>query len=232
MAMSIPPSVLNVCTISHFCSFQVLDDCETVTFRVAGSAEYLYPGQPSVRCISLPSQEDALALFDDFLVHTRSFNVNNVHSPTVHTMIHGLYAQLRQGQEINLGSAALILSFSAASAFFWDKDFPSTFNFLAEDKAAAQSHAWRGAALDLLDQCQRTAVNSLDTIHARLVLADLVYNMEGTSSRFRYIHSGARAAAYDLRLHLVDLPDNESGDSELLRETKRRAWWYLAVTDW
>lgn len=210
----------------------MLDDCDTLTFRVASSDEYLYPVQLPFRCISLPSQEDALALLEDFLAHTRSYNVSNVHSPTVRTMIHDLYAQLRQGQEIDLGSAALIFSFCANSAFFWDKDLPSTFNFLAEDKAAAQSHAWRGAAFDLLDQCQRTALKSLDAIHARLVLADLIYNIEGTSSRFRYIHSGARAAAYELGLHVVDLPGNESGDSEPLRETKRRAWWYLATTDW
>lgn len=147
-------------------------------------------------------------------------------------MIHKLYTQLRRGQAIDLGSAALILSFCAVSAFFWDKNFPSTLSFLAEDKAAAQSYAWRGAAFDLLDQCQQTALKSLDAIHARMVLADLIYAIEGTSSRFRYIHSEARAAAYELGLHVVDLPGNESYDSEVLRETKRRTWWYLATTDW
>lgn len=112
------------------------DDCDTFTFHAARSGEISNLGQPSVRCIDLPSQEDALALFEDFIVHTHSYNADNLHGPTVHTMIHGLYTQLGQGQAIDLGSAALILSFCAASAFFWDKDFPSTFNFLAEDKAA------------------------------------------------------------------------------------------------
>ncbi|ROV95207.1 hypothetical protein VMCG_08564 [Cytospora schulzeri] len=208
------------------------DDYNTFTFRVASSGEISIPRQPSVRYIDLPSEEDALTLFKDFLVHTRSYNLSNMHSPTAHTMIEDIYTQLNQGHAVDLGSVALVLSFCAASAFFWDKDFQSAFDFLTEDNAAAQSHAWRRAAFDLLDQCQRTALKSLEAIHARLVLADLIYNMEGISSRFRYIQSGARAAAYELGLHVVDLPGNESSDSEFLRETKRRIWWYLATTDW
>ncbi|KUI65772.1 hypothetical protein VM1G_01373 [Cytospora mali] len=207
-------------------------DWETFTFRVAGSGEYLYPRQASVRCIDFPSQEDTLALLEDFLGHTRSYIVHTLHIPTVHTMVHDLYVQLRKGQEVDLGAAALVFSFSAAAAFFWDKDFPSAFNFLIADNAAAQSRAWQGVAFDLLDKCQRPALYSLDAIQAMLVLADLIYNMEGLSSRFRYLHSGARAAAYELRLHLIDFPGHESSDSEFLREMKRRIWWYLAATDW
>lgn len=147
-------------------------------------------------------------------------------------MIHNLYTQLRQGDKVNLASVAFVLSFCAASAFFWDQEFPSGFNFLSEENAAAHSHAWRASAFDLLDQSQRVALNSLDAIHASLILADLIYNMEGTSSRFRYIQSGARAAAYEMGLHLIDLPGHENGDTSLYREMKRRAWWYLASTDW
>lgn len=208
------------------------NDCDTIIFRATRSGEISNTGRLSVRCIDLPSQDDALALFEDFLVYTRSYNVNNVHGPTVYTMINDLYTQLAQGQTIDFDSAALILSFCAASAFFWDKNCSSAFNFLTEENATAQSHVWRGAAFDLLDQSQRTTLVSLNAIHARLILADLIYNLEGTSSRFRYVHSGARAAAYELGLHVVDLPGNEPGDDEFLREIKRRIWWYLATTDW
>lgn len=211
---------------------QVLDDCDTFTFRITGIGEYLSPRQNPVRYIDLPSREDALALYKDYLEHTSSHIANTLHSPTVHSIIHELYTQLNQGQKVDLSSVALILSFFASSAFFWDKGFPSAFNFLTEENAAAQSNIWRGAAFDLLDQCQRAAMNSLDSIQAGLVLADLVYNMEGTSSRFRYIHSGARATACGLGLHLIDLPGSESGDSEFRQEMKRRIWWYIAATDW
>lgn len=147
-------------------------------------------------------------------------------------MIHKLYTQLRQGEKANLASVAFILSFCAASAFFWDQEFPCGFNFVSEENAATYSQVWRASAFDLLDQAQRAALNSLDAIIGRLILADLIYNMEGTSSRFRYLQSGARAAAYEMDLHLIDLPGHEDGDTSLNREIKRRVWWYLASTDW
>lgn len=147
-------------------------------------------------------------------------------------MIGDVYTQIRQGHRIDLGSAALILSLCAASAFFWDEDFPSRVNFLSEGIAATQSLVWRSAAWDLLDQAQRAASNSLEAIQARLILADLLYNNEGTTSRYRYVQSCARAAAYELKLHLIDLPGNSSTDTPVLREMKRRLWWYVASTDW
>lgn len=56
--------------------------------------------------------------------------------------------------------------------------------------------------------------------------------MEGTTARFRYLHSCARAAAYELKLHLIDFPGLDSTDGLILREMKRRIWWYLVGTDW
>lgn len=159
--------------------------------------------------------------------------MNLIHQPRAKTLIHELYKQLRrQGGKINLSSVAFVLSFCAASAFFWDQEFPHGLDFLSEENAAKCSRAWRASAFDLLDQSQRAGLHSLDTIISRLILADLVYNMEGTSARFRYIQSAARAAAYEMDLHLIDLPAHENGDTIPDREMKRRVWWYLASTDW
>lgn len=211
---------------------KAIDDCDLFTFRVRSCDEYSSLQNSPPRCIDVPSREVALALFKDYLDNTDFHVVNLIHYPTTQTMIQKLYTQLRQGEKVNLVSVAFVLSFCAASAFFWDQECPSVFNFRSEGNAAAHSHTWRASAFDLLDQSQRAALNSLDAIHARLVLADLVYNMEGTSSRFRYIQSGARAAAYEMGLHLIDLPGHENGDTSLCREMKRRVWWYLVSTDW
>lgn len=211
---------------------KAIDDCDLFTFRVRSCDEYSSLQHSSLRCIDVPSREDALALFKDYLDNTDFHVVNLINYPTTQTMIQELYTQLRQGEKVNLASVAFVLSFCAASAFFWDQEVPSIFNFRSEESAAAHSHKWRASAFDLLDQSQRAALNSLDAIHARLILADLIYNMEGTSSRFRYIQSGARATAYEMGLHLIDMPSHENGDSDLSREMKRRVWWYLASTDW
>lgn len=166
-------------------------------------------------------------------MNTSYFRFGNVmHPPSIQAMIGEVYAQLRQGHRIDLGSAALILSVCAASAFFWDRDVVSQFNFQSEDHAASQGHAWRAVTWDLLDHGQRAAKHSLDAVQAWLVLADIVYNMEGTTARFRCIHACARTVAYELKLHIVDLPGNDSSDSVLLREMKRRVWWSLVATDW
>lgn len=210
----------------------MLDDCDVFTFHVTSGGETLNPKHASARCIDMPCREDALALFTEYLDNTDFHIVNLLHYPTVQTMIHDLYTQLRQGEKASLGSAAFVLSFCAASAFFWDQEFPTPFNFLSEENSAAHSRIWRAAAFDLLDQSQRTATHSLDAIYARLILSDLIYNIEGTSSRFRFIQSGARAAAYEMGLHLLDLPGQDTGDTKFSREMKRRVWWYLASTDW
>ncbi|KAG6353761.1 hypothetical protein INS49_005239 [Diaporthe citri] len=168
----------------------------------------------------------------DYLDNTDFHVVNFIHYPTAQATIAKMYTQLRQGEKVNLASVAFVLSFCAATAFFWDQEFPCGFSFLSEENAAAYSQVWRASAFDLLDQSQRAALNSLDAIIGRLILADLIYNMEGTSSRFRYIQSGARAAAYEMGLHLIDLPGHEDGDTSIYREMKRRVWWYLASTDW
>lgn len=173
-----------------------------------------------------------MALLKEYLDNT-DFHIGTlIHYPTAQTTIHHLYKQLQQDDKVSLPSVAFVLSVCAASAFFWDQEFPSGFDFLSEENAATCSRAWRVSAFDLLDQCQRADLNSLDIILARLILADLVYNMEGTSARFRCIQSAARVAAYEMGLHLVDLPSRGMGDTSVDREIKRRIWWYLASTDW
>lgn len=197
-----------------------------------GTGKYAGARHTNIRCIDLPSHEDAVSLFKDY-IDSSDFHVANIlHAPLVEAMVDDVYTRLRQGHCTDPGSAALILSLCAASAFFWDEASQSRFNFLSEDNAAAQSLVWRSAAWDLLDQAQRAASHSLDGIQARLLLADLLYNIEGTTSRYRYIHSCARAAAYELRLHLIDLPGSSLTDTPDLLELKRRIWWYIASTDW
>lgn len=210
----------------------VLDDSINFSFHVARSGESSGSSHSRNRCIDLPSHDDAASLFHDYLNASYFLIASILYPPSFHTTMSGLYTQLRHDQYVDTGSAALILAVCASAAFFWDQDLPVMCNFRSEDHAAAQSHIWRTAACDLLDQSQRCAANTLESIQARIILADLFYNMEGTTSRFRYFHSCARAAAYEMRLHLVDLPGVDSTDGLFLREMKRRIWWYLVGTDW
>lgn len=185
-----------------------------------------------MRYIDLPSREDAHALFEDYMDNL-SFRFGNImHPPTVQNTIGEVYAQLRQGHRVDHGSAALILSVCATSAFYWDPDGSALFNFSSEEHATAQSHAWRAAAWDVLDQGQRSASLSLDAVQARLVLADILFDLEGTTARFRYNHSCAKATAYELGLHIVDLPGSRTSEDAFTKELKRRIWWSVTGTEW
>lgn len=211
---------------------QALDDCHTYTFRVRGSGEFTSVRQTDVRIVDLPSQEDALEFFVVYLNSSDSQVPNILHPSSVQASIVDVYSHLQQGQKTNLGSAGLILSICAAGALLWEEGFSSRFNSLSNDNAATQCIVWRTAAWDLLDEAQRVGLRSLEAVQARLVLAEILYNMEGTTSRYRHVQSCARTAAYELRLHLVDLPGNISADTPFLREMKRRLWWHIASNDW
>lgn len=209
-----------------------LDGWVKFSFRVAPPGSYSGPNSSSTRCVDLPSRDDAASLFHDYLDASDVQVAAMLHPPSFQATMSNVYSQLRQGHQVDISCAALILAICAATAFYWDQDLPFLFPFQSEDHAAAQSHAWRTAACDLLSQSQRCSSTGLETIQAQVIIADLIYNMEGTTSSFRYMHSCARAAAYELKLHMIDLPGQSLTDDTILREMKRRVWWYLVGTDW
>ncbi|KAF6799531.1 hypothetical protein CMUS01_15623 [Colletotrichum musicola] len=59
-----------------------------------------------------------------------------------------------------------------------------------------------------------------------------MYNFEGCSARFRFLHSCSLSAARESCLHLTDSPASESRDDIPTREIKRRVWWLIVSTDW
>lgn len=197
-----------------------------------GDGEFTRVRHTDVQVVEIPTREDALEFFLVYLNNSDSQVPNILHRSSVQVSIVDVYSHLQQGHKINLGSAGLILSICAAGALLWEEGFSSRFSFLSDDNAATQCIVWRTATWDLLDQAQRIGLHSLEAIQARLILAEILYNMEGTTSRYRYVQSCARTAAYELRLHLVDLPGNMSADTPFLREMKRRIWWHIASNDW
>lgn len=223
---------VSVDTDHFFPDSQAFDDCDTFTFRVKGSGDFTSTRSPDVRIIDLPSREDTLELFAIYVNSSDSQVPNILHPSSVQYTIADVYSHLQQAHKISLGSAGLILTLCAAGALLWEEGISSRFNLLSEDNAITQCILWRNAAWDLLDQTQRAASHSLEAIQARLVIADILYNMEGTTSRYRYVQACARAAAYELRLHTIDLPGNISADTPFLREMKRRIWWHIASNDW
>lgn len=165
------------------------------------------------RTVHVPS---ARFLISDFYV--RAFRVPNLDQRTTHT-----------------ACAAFILSICATAAFFfWDKDTVASCRlFRSVDHAARQAHEWLREAWDLLDQLRRVPNSgSLMEVQANIILSDLLYNMEGCSTRFRYLHSRALAVAREISLHLTDASPARDNEDRPLKEVTRRVWWHIASTDW
>ncbi|KAB5530273.1 hypothetical protein GE09DRAFT_386008 [Coniochaeta sp. 2T2.1] len=190
-------------------------------------------------CVLLPAKQDTLAMFDYFL-RTSHCNPRAIHVPYARSAISNFYSRnlgvrSRARQPPDAAVAAFIFSFCATAAFFWDKrGFPTHQLFSSVDQAVRKSNVWLNATWDLLDQSRRLAGSgSLQEVQAYLVLSDLLYNMEGCSTRFRYLHNRALTVAREIQLHLIDFATGtRPDDSDPLTEVKRRLWWHIASTDW
>ncbi|KAB5581140.1 hypothetical protein GE09DRAFT_463982 [Coniochaeta sp. 2T2.1] len=219
------------------------DARESYTFRVAEPMDpsITKPPCPSEAslCVLLPAKQDTLAMFDYFL-RTSHCNPRAIHVPYTRSAVSDFYsrafgARSRARQSPDAAVAAFIFSFCATAAFFWDKrGFPSYQMFSSVDQAVRQSNVWLNAAWDLLDQSRRVpGSGSLHEVQAYLVLSDLLYNMEGCSTRFRYLHNRALTVAREIQLHLIDVATGTGPvDDDPLTEVKRRLWWHIASTDW
>lgn len=178
-----------------------------------------------------------LALVEDY-INDPSHLLHIIHAPSTRALVSDVYTRLSHGQQVRNGEVALMLSIAASSAFLWDGRMDVKYTFDSHEDAAYRSRMWRKAAWDLQDQSIRATSGSLQDVHARMVLAELIYNMEGCSPRFRCLQSAALAVAREISLHLIDASDRrhcellDAMEDVTLREIKRRTWWHLASTDW
>lgn len=171
-------------------------------------------------------REEALLLLQDFVDNPYHL-LPIIHESSARALIDEFYTCGSRYEKVNPAHAALILSISATSASFFNKNMKCHYNFASSEEAAQASLTWRQSALLTLDESQRTASGCLEEIQARAILAYLVYNTESCSARFRFLHSSSVAAARDASLHLIDSPGSQHKDN-----VPRRLWWHIASTDW
>ncbi|KAF5488873.1 putative transcription factor lepB [Colletotrichum fructicola] len=179
----------------------------------------------------LMTREEAMSLLEDF-TNNPFHMLPIIHAPTTRAMIDTFYNTLSQGQDPSAAQAALILSIAATSAFFFNENSKAFSTFASSEDATQAALAWFRSALNILDQSQQITYGCLAEVQARTILAYLIYNFEGCSGRFRFLHSCSLASAREGLVHLVDSPNSEQQDDATTREIKRRVWWHIAATDW
>ncbi|OHE99285.1 hypothetical protein CORC01_05326 [Colletotrichum orchidophilum] len=179
----------------------------------------------------LMPREEALLLLQDFL--DNPFHLLPILHPfTTKSMVVNFYSVLSRGGDPNPAHAALILGIAATSAFFFTGGSQANGTFESSEEATHTALAWFKSSFNILQKSQQTTCGCLEEVQARSVLAYLVYNMEGCSARFRFLHGCSLSAAREMSLHLIDSPGSEQQDEESLREIKRRIWWHITATDW
>lgn len=179
----------------------------------------------------LMTQEEALLLLQDFL--DNPFHLLPILHPTAaRSMIVNFYCVLSRGGDPNPAHAALILGIAATSAFFFTEGSKASGTFESLEEATHTAIAWFNSSLNILEKSHANTCGCLEEVQARSVLAYLVYNMEGCSARFRFLHGCSLSSAREMSLHLIDSPSSEQRDDEATKEIKRRVWWHITATDW
>ncbi|KAK3300564.1 uncharacterized protein B0H64DRAFT_448873 [Chaetomium fimeti] len=189
---------------------------------------------PSVEqgCVRMMPLEQAMALLQDYLDHVYPL-LPIIHGPTSRDLIRTFYDGLSRGGQVTPQVAALILGMSAISAYFWQPDTGHHAWFASSKDASEASNIWRNWASDILDNTPKEPGNStLEGVQAWTLLTFMVQNVEGCSTRFRFLHYCSLAAARELLIHVVDSPKADPNQDRVTRELKRRIWWYIAGTDW
>jgi hypothetical protein len=178
------------------------------------------------------TQNEAAQLFQDFF-RTQLYMLPIIHGASTLSLLKAFYDRVERGDAGDPVHGALILSLGAISASFFNED-DNEGHFLRNSAQAARiSTVWLQSASNILESLAVSSPSSLEECQARTMLAFGVYNEEGCSTRFRFLHNSAITAAKNISLHLVDSPAAtiEHG-STAVREIKRRLWWYLVSTDW
>ncbi|KAJ8610249.1 hypothetical protein MRB53_038652 [Persea americana] len=236
-----PGSIMRWATLS-LCLIEMLRGSQATSCAELGrSSLRLEDGSPSPaavpntlnppRLIVLPAERDTLDLVHDYRTHCIHLT-RIVHLGTVQTMISRIYSQLARGEEPHSDAVALMLAICAESAFFWTSKGAWRTAFESDRAAGEQSFAWRKSSWDLAEQSCRHGVASIEGAQARLIICTMVYLIEGSTSRWRYLLSSIVSISRELGLHMLDNPMYESEESPTAMEIKRRVWWYMVHLDW
>lgn len=187
-----------------------------------------------MRCVYLPRRGEARILANKF-VSKLSYVYHVLHSPSVPSIIDEVYQQISGPGKVKPGHMLLLLSVIASATQVWTahdcaNSEASLFSLPAE--ANAQTPLWIGAALHVLSAVQNCPPPDLEAVLGIVVLSYLIFNQEGASLRFRSLVATGLMVGQELGLHCVDGEGEIQPANTIQVEVGRRAWWYLAATDW
>jgi len=184
--------------------------------------------------IPLPEYLEAVELLRNYELNVDHF-VRVLYIPSIRSLLKSFYQNVKERAQMKPCEAALLLSIFAISAYF---SHPSENSLLpGPDDLLKLAIILSKAALDALDYSKRTTSGSIEDVQANILMAFVVYHLDGFSARGRSLCAAAMVIARDLRLHRIDdgdaVPDiNLTTEAIIEREVMRRVWWHITSTDW
>ncbi|KAH6682246.1 hypothetical protein F5X68DRAFT_24635 [Plectosphaerella plurivora] len=183
------------------------------------------------RCIHIPRHDEAKVLVDFFLTNL-NYIYHVVHPQSLSSMVDALYAQIDKQEPVTPGRMVLLLAVFASSTHAWTTVGAAGL-FPSPGDAHTQAHLWIKATHDVLHAEQGSPPFSLEAVLGTVVLSFITCNIEGVSMRYRGLISTGLVLGRELGLHRLDGEASGGFNGGVIAaEMGRRAWWYLAATDW
>lgn len=186
-------------------------------------------GKP-MRCIYIPRHDEAQIIVADFLANI-NYIYHVVHHSTLPAIVDDIYDQIARQEHVKPGSMVLLLGVIASSTHAWTMPASDGALFSSPAEAHAQAHLWIRATREVLEAAQGCPPFSLEAVLGVVVLSFITCNIEGVSLRYRGLISTGLLLGRELGLHRID-SESASVGNVVDSEMGRRAWWYLAATDW
>lgn len=190
-------------------------------------------GAPQVQ---LPPKEEALDLYQIYITYLGPFQ-QILYEPHMRDVIDHVYFQVSHVSLTTAPRGASLLFSVLATAVLLGPYQGSidSMGFTIRERLKRCALYIR-AAMDCLEQARRRMEHRFDDVQAIVILFFLINHIEAFSPRFRNLMAEAFAVARILGLHQIDAQvrrgQSVNEDSPVVKEMKRRVWWYLVATDW
>jgi hypothetical protein len=187
--------------------------------------------------MELPPKEEMIRLFNVYLNYVHHFQ-RIIFEPHTRSLIDEVYQHAAvQSNKTAPNGLALLFSIMAVSSLLEPSSSQGPDDPAADvrTKLNIAAHYLR-AGMDTLELARRSMTHTLENVQALIILSFLIHHVEAFSARSRILAAEAIATARILGFHRIDATANKRSQIDelnpIVKEIKRRVWWYLAATDW
>ncbi|KAH7176769.1 hypothetical protein EDB81DRAFT_773544 [Dactylonectria macrodidyma] len=230
-------SIFSDHVIFRACPIRSITQLSSFTFQSPGFSSSIALTAEPTRCIWLPNRDEADALVQKYMADISPMH-HFIHGPHLRRLVTELYASLKSGSQVPVGTVVLLLAICAIVTYSWTPHDDEKKLFQDSKEANSQTLIWVKILFNLLEICQRNDHSSIECVQGLTLLTTTLFNLEGISPTARAMLARAIFLSRELGLHRIDHPDTDSFCQKyppltrLTAEVGRRLWWHLVGVDW